>query len=315
MTTRTKIEWTEQTWNPTTGCTKVSPGCKHCYAEVMARRLQAMGARGYDNGFAVSILPERLTQPLRRKRPTVWFVNSMSDLFHEAISDAYLDAVFDTIRRTPQHTFQILTKRAPRLPAYFGQRAVPANVWLGVSVEDRAYGVPRIAELRQVAAPIRFLSVEPLLEDLGEIDLSGIQWVIVGGESGPNARRMDPVWVDSIKAQGSAMRWARPSSSSNGAVGVRTGDDAPRRPTDASTPGASGAQCRIQGCVRRKLPTGRRKRRAKRDTRDRPRLPRGYLWVCPRFSMLDSLITTIAPPNRGAARKHDPLLAAGAGGG
>ncbi len=201
MTTRTKIEWTEQTWNPTTGCTKVSPGCKHCYAEVMARRLQAMGARGYDNGFAVSILPERLTQPLRRKRPTVWFVNSMSDLFHEAISDAFLDAVFDTIRRTPQHTYQILTKRAPRLPAYFGPRAVPANVWLGVSVEDRAYGVPRIADLRQVAAPIRFLSVEPLLEDLGEIDLRGIHWVIVGGESGPHARRMDPVWVDRIKAQ------------------------------------------------------------------------------------------------------------------
>jgi protein gp37 len=201
MTTRTKIEWTEQTWNPTTGCTKVSPGCKHCYAEVMARRLQAMGARGYDNGFAVSILPERLMQPLRRKRPTVWFVNSMSDLFHEAISDAFLDAVFDTIRRTPQHTYQILTKRAPRLPAYFGPRAVPANVWLGVSVEDRAYGVPRIADLRQVAAPIRFLSVEPLLEDLGEIDLRGIHWVIVGGESGPHARRMDPVWVDRIKAQ------------------------------------------------------------------------------------------------------------------
>lgn len=201
MTTRTKIEWTEQTWNPTTGCSKVSPGCKHCYAEVMARRLQAMGARGYDNGFAVSLLPERLTQPLRRKRPTVWFVNSMSDLFHEAISDAFLDAVFDTIRRTPQHTYQILTKRAPRLPAYFGRRPVPANVWLGVSVEDRAYGMPRIAELRQVAAPIRFLSVEPLLEDLGEIDLRGIHWVIVGGESGPHARRMDPVWVDSIKAQ------------------------------------------------------------------------------------------------------------------
>jgi protein gp37 len=201
MTTRTKIEWTEETWNPTTGCTKVSPGCKHCYAEVMARRLQAMGARGDDNGFAVSLLPERLTQPLRRKRQTVWFVNSMSDLFHEAISDAFLDEVFDTIRRTPQHTYQILTKRALRLPVYFDQRPVPANVWLGVSVEDRAYGVPRIASLRQVAAAIRFLSVEPLLEDLGEIDLRGIHWVIVGGESGPQARRMDPAWVDRIKAQ------------------------------------------------------------------------------------------------------------------
>lgn len=201
MTTRTKIEWTEQTWNPTTGCTKVSPGCKHCYAEAMARRLQAMGVRGYENGFAVSVLPERLTQPLRRKRPTVWFVNSMSDLFHETVSDAFLDAVFDTIRRTPHHTYQILTKRASRLPVYFRYRAVPANAWLGVSVEDRAFGVPRIAELRQVPARIRFLSVEPLLEDLGEIDLSGIHWVIVGGESGPQARRMEPGWVDHIKQQ------------------------------------------------------------------------------------------------------------------
>jgi protein gp37 len=167
MTTQTAIEWTEQTWNPTTGCTKVSPGCKYCYAEAMAKRLQAMGARGYDNGFEISLLSERLEQPLRRRRPTVYFVNSMSDLFHEAIDDAYLDAVFATIRRTPQHTYQILTKRAERLPDFFRQRRVPQNVWLGVSVEDRGYGLPRVELLRQVSAPVRFLSVEPLLEDLG----------------------------------------------------------------------------------------------------------------------------------------------------
>ncbi|MCH5373837.1 MAG: phage Gp37/Gp68 family protein, partial [Planctomycetes bacterium] len=201
MTTQTEIEWTEQTWNPTTGCTKVSPGCKHCYAEAMAKRLQAMGARGYDNGFALSLMPDRLEQPLHRTRPTVFFVNSMSDLFHEAIDDSFVDKVFATIRKTPQHTYQILTKRADRLPDYFSARGVPHNVWLGVSVEDRAFGLPRIDVLRRVPARIRFLSVEPLLEDLGAMDLSAIHWVIVGGESGPKARRMDPAWVDNIKRQ------------------------------------------------------------------------------------------------------------------
>ena len=201
MSTLSQIEWTEQTWNPTTGCTKVSPGCKHCYAETMARRLQAMGVAGYDNGFELSLLPERVAQPLRRKRPTVYFVNSMSDLFHEGIPDAYLDRVFETIARTPQHTYQLLTKRAERLPDYFNRRRMPDNLWLGVSVEDRAYGLPRIDALRRVSPRVRFLSVEPLLEDLGEIDLRGIDWVIVGGESGPRARPMKPAWVDGIKQQ------------------------------------------------------------------------------------------------------------------
>ena len=159
MATQTSIEWTDQTWNPTTGCTKISPGCKHCYAEVMARRLHAMGAPGYENEFKLAILPERLNQPLKRKKPTVLFVNSMSDLFHEDIPDVFLDRVFDVIRRTPQHTYQILTKRAERLPVYFRNRGCPENVWLGVSVEDRKYGVPRIDYLRQVGAHIRFLSV------------------------------------------------------------------------------------------------------------------------------------------------------------
>ena len=203
MTTTSKIEWTEQTWNPATGCTKISPGCKHCYAETMARRLRAMGARGYENGFQLSILPERLAEPLKRRKPTTYFVNSMSDLFHNDIPFAFLDQVFDVIKRTPQHTYQILTKRAARMHKYFtpGERCVPGNVWLGVSVEDRKHGLPRIDELREIEAGIRFLSVEPLLEDIGEIDLRGIHWVIVGGESGPRARPMRPEWVASIKEQ------------------------------------------------------------------------------------------------------------------
>lgn len=203
MATTTKIEWTEQTWNPTTGCTKVSPGCKHCYAETMARRLQAMGTNGYENGFKLSLLPERLNEPLKRRKPTMYFVNSMSDLFHGEIPFGFLDQIFDVIRNTPQHTYQILTKRAKRMSQYFANqnRIVPANVWLGVSVENRKYGPQRIDELRKIDARIRFLSVEPLLEDLGELDLTDIHWTIVGGESGPKARPMKPEWVEVIKEQ------------------------------------------------------------------------------------------------------------------
>jgi len=201
MTSKTTIEWTEQTWNPTTGCTKISPGCKHCYAEVMAKRLQAMGARGYENGFNLSILPERLEQPLKRRKPTTYFVNSMSDLFHNDIPFAFLDKVFNVIKRTPQHTYQILSKRSARMLKYFSSREVPDNVWLGVSVENRKYGVQRINDLRKIKAGIRFLSVEPLLEDIGKIDLCGIHWVIVGGESGPKARPMKEEWVETIKIQ------------------------------------------------------------------------------------------------------------------
>lgn len=195
------IEWTEQTWNPITGCTKVSPGCKHCYAETMAHRLKAMGARGYENGFALSLMPERLSQPLKRKRPTTYFVNSMSDLFHEGVPDEYIDKIVDVIRLTPWHTYQVLTKRAWRLPEYFANRDVPKNLWLGVSVEDKKYGVPRIEELRKVSAEVRFLSAEPLLEDIGELNLQGIHWVIVGGESGKKSRPMKPSWANSIRKQ------------------------------------------------------------------------------------------------------------------
>lgn len=164
----------------------------------MARRLQAMGAGGYDAGFELAMHPGRLGQPLARKKPTVYFVNSMSDLFHEDIPDKFLDEVFGVIRATPHHTYQILTKRLPR---YFARRKCPDKVWLGVSVEDRTYGLPRIDQLRRVKAHIRFLSVEPLLEDLGKINLRDIHWVIVGGESGPKARPMQAGWVESIRHQ------------------------------------------------------------------------------------------------------------------
>jgi len=201
VSTYSDIEWTEQTWNPVTGCTKVSPGCKHCYAEVMASRLKAMNAAGYEDGFSLRLMPERLEQPLRRRKPTVYFVNSMSDLFHEGVPDQYIDRVMEVISETPQHTYQILTKRAERIRDYYSSRPVPPNVWLGVSVEDRKYGLPRIPYLRSVAAKVRFLSVEPLLEDLGEFDLSGIDWVIVGGESGYKARPMKMEWVRNVQAE------------------------------------------------------------------------------------------------------------------
>lgn len=167
----------------------------------MAQRLQAMGTHGYENGFKLTLLPSRLQEPLQRKKKTVYFVNSMSDVFHEDVPFEYIDQIFESIAKTPQHTYQILTKRADRMAQYFINRPVPDNAWLGVSVEDREYGVPRIALLRQVSAKIRFLSVEPLLEDLGDLDLTDIHWVIVGGESGAKARPMQKEWVEDIRIQ------------------------------------------------------------------------------------------------------------------
>ncbi|MBA3058841.1 MAG: phage Gp37/Gp68 family protein [Gammaproteobacteria bacterium] len=201
MTATSRIEWTEQTWNPTVGCTKISAGCKHCYAEAMAHRLQAMGTPGYEKGFELVVLPQRLDDPLKRKKPTTYFVNSMSDLFHDLVPDEHIDSVFRVIQQTPHHTYQILTKRAARMARYFKSRPAPTNAWLGVSVENRKQGVPRINHLRKVPAHIRFLSVEPLLEDVGELDLTNIHWVIVGGESGPKARPMKQEWADSVRAQ------------------------------------------------------------------------------------------------------------------
>jgi protein gp37 len=201
MTSYSRIEWTEQTWNPTVGCTKISPGCKHCYAETMAKRLQAMGMRGYENGFRLVLMPERLAEPLERRKPTIYFVNSMSDLFHEKVPFEYIEQVFNVMEQAHNHTFQVLTKRAERMAAFCCTRAVPRNTWLGVSVENRKHGVPRIDMLREIDATIRFLSVEPLLEDVGQLDLTDIHWVIVGGESGRKARPMRADWLHSVKRQ------------------------------------------------------------------------------------------------------------------
>ena len=167
----------------------------------MAKRLQAMKVHGYENGFALTMLPKRLEEPLKRAKPTIYFVNSMSDIFHEEIPDGYIRQVFDVIRRAPQHTFQVLTKRAERMATFFKDYVPPKNAWLGVTVEDRKHGVPRLDWLRQVPAHIRFASVEPLLEDLGTLNLKNIHWVIVGGESGPKARPMQQEWVLNIKRQ------------------------------------------------------------------------------------------------------------------
>jgi protein gp37 len=201
MTAVSRIEWTEQTWNPTVGCTKISPGCANCYAESMAKRLKAMGVSGYENGFELTLLPKRLNEPLARKKPTTYFVNSMSDVFHESVPFTYIDQLFDVIRATPRHTYQVLTKRAQRMAEYFAVRKVPDNAWVGVTVEDREYGLPRIQALQNINAKVRMISAEPLLQSLGTFDLDGIHWMIVGGESGPNARPMKKEWVDEVRIQ------------------------------------------------------------------------------------------------------------------
>ena len=195
----TKIEWTERTWNPVTGCTKQSAGCAHCYAETMARRLHAMGLKKYSNGFEPTLHPESLDEPLAWKKGSSIFVCSMSDLFHPNVPFEFIDKVMATIEATPQHRYQLLTKRAERMAEYFSTREVPVNAWLGVTVECRQV-LSRIDALRSIEdATVRFLSCEPLLEDLGDFDLTGIQWMIVGGESGPTARPMHEQWVLTLR--------------------------------------------------------------------------------------------------------------------
>lgn len=196
----TKIEWTDKTWNPITGCTKISQGCAHCYAETMTRRLRAMGQKKYANGFDVTLHEECLEEPLKWKQRHTIFVCSMSDLFHKDVPFEFIDKVMDVIRRTPQHRYQLLTKRAERMVEYFVTREIPQNAWLGVTVEAQS-SKARIDCLRKLNAPIRFLSCEPLIEDLGEMNLENIDWVIVGGESGPQARPMKEKWVLSIQDQ------------------------------------------------------------------------------------------------------------------
>lgn len=197
---RSSIEWTEATWNPLTGCTKISPGCKHCYAERMAKRLRGMGQPNYRNGFKLTLHPHALKIPLRWRKPRVVFVNSMSDLFHRDVPLEFIQAVFSAMSDARQHQFQVLTKRARRLAALASEIAWPRNVWMGTSVESEGY-VHRIDYLRQTPAAIRFLSLEPLLGPLRNLDLTNIDWVIVGGESGPGARPMDEAWAIEIRDQ------------------------------------------------------------------------------------------------------------------
>lgn len=205
MSQHSKIEWTEVTWNPVRGCLKISPGCKHCYAETFADRFRDVPGHPYEHGFDPRLVPNKLLEPLLWASPKTVFVNSMSDLFQDAVPDEYVAAVVEVMLCTPWHTYQVLTKRADRLKRLLTGKLRAAseagNIWWGVSVEDRRYGLPRIDYLRDSPAGIRFLSVEPLLEDLGTIDLCNIHWVIVGGESGAGARPMRREWVESIRKQ------------------------------------------------------------------------------------------------------------------
>jgi protein gp37 len=200
MGTNSTIEWTDATWNPVTGCTKISPGCKHCYAERMANRLKLMGQANYKNGFAATLHPHMLELPLRLKKPLRIFVNSMSDLFHHDVPLAYIREVFDVMKRAHWHEFQILTKRAERLEELSAALEWTANIWMGVSVENESY-LYRIDHLRKTGAQVKFLSLEPLLGPLGKMDLGGIHFAIVGGESGPGARAMEADWVREIREQ------------------------------------------------------------------------------------------------------------------
>jgi protein gp37 len=205
MSLNSSIEWTDATWNPVRGCTKVSPGCTHCYAETFSERFRGVPGHPFEQGFQLRIVPEKLNEPLTWRAPKRIFVNSMSDLFHEGVSDDYIAAVADVMLRANWHTYQVLTKRSQRmrnlLDSVLGQAAAKRHIWWGVSVENKSYGLPRVRDLQHSRAAVRFLSVEPLLEDLGQFDLTGIQWVIVGGESGAGARPMRREWVLSIRRQ------------------------------------------------------------------------------------------------------------------
>jgi len=205
MSIQSEIEWTDATWNPVRGCTKISPGCKHCYAETFAERFRGVPGHPYERGFDLRLVPEKLNEPLMWSQPKMVFVNSMSDLFHDGIPTEYIARVARVMEAASWHTFQVLTKRAERLLRLLRCElqfaAHLSNVWWGVSVENREHGLPRIEHLRRIPCAVRFLSVEPLLEDIGQIDLTNIDWVIVGGESGPGARKMESKWVDSIRKQ------------------------------------------------------------------------------------------------------------------
>lgn len=208
MSETSKIEWTDATWNPVRGCNKISPGCAHCYAERFAERFRGVSGHPYEQGFDLRLVPEKLEEPLKWKSPKMIFVNSMSDLFHKDIPDSYVEQVVRVMEKAHWHTFQVLTKRPKRmrdlLQTNLSFAAEILHIWWGVSVENRTHGLPRIDILRETPAAMKFLSIEPLLEDLGEINLTGIDWVIVGGESGVGARKMEKDWVVNILEQCSA---------------------------------------------------------------------------------------------------------------
>ena len=228
MADNSAIEWTDATWNPVTGCTKIGPGCEHCYAERFAERFRGVPGHPYEQGFDLTLRPERLSQPARWRRPRMIFVNSMSDLFHKHVADSYVDRVFDAMETTDRHIYQVLTKRSSRLASYVNRRyrrsAAPRHIWLGVSVED-SQRAKRIAHLQRANATVRFLSIEPLLGPIGPVDLTGISWVIVGGESGPRARPMDVNWAREMRDQCADQdvafffkQWGGATSKANGRV-------------------------------------------------------------------------------------------------
>jgi protein gp37 len=210
MSVNSHIEWTDATWNPVRGCTKISPGCKHCYAETFAERFRGVKGHPYEQGFDLRLVPQKLTEPFSWRSPKLVFVNSMSDLFQPGVPDEYAEAVSTVMAKADWHTYQVLTKRSDRLNTLLNDRlrfaAERKHIWWGISVEDRKYGLPRIEDLRNSPAAVRFLSIEPLLQDLGELNLTGINWVIVGGESGPGARPIEREWVVSIREQCQAAR-------------------------------------------------------------------------------------------------------------
>ena len=242
MSANSKIEWTDATWNPVRGCTKISPGCLHCYAKTFAERFRGVPGHPFEQGFDIRLVPEKLGDPLRWSKSLRIFVNSMSDLFHPQVPDDYIVKVARVMKAANWHTYQVLTKRADRMQKLLNGKlkfaAEQKHIWWGVSVENRQYGLPRIDLLRKSSAQIRFLSVEPLLENLGALDLKGIHWVIVGGESGPGARPMNAAWVRNIRAQCRAAKvafffkqWGGVRKKETGReLDERTYDDLPERP-------------------------------------------------------------------------------------
>jgi protein gp37 len=241
MSANSKIEWTDATWNPIRGCTKISPGCAHCYAETFAERFRGVAGHPYEQGFDLRLVPEKLVEPITWSKPRTVFVNSMSDLFHEGIRDDYVALVTQVMAEANWHVYQVLTKRSDRMCQLLRTRlrfaARSSHIWWGVSVENRRHGLPRIERLRDAKPTVAFLSIEPLLEDLGDIDLRGIHWVIVGGESGAGARPMKAEWVLNIKQQCLASgipfffkQWGGLQKSKNGRkLDGRTYDDLPDR--------------------------------------------------------------------------------------